>query len=83
MNNDLLSNLDKVHTTEMGIDRIRKNLHLDAADVVSWCKRKIESADQIERKGKNWYVHVDDFVLTVNAFSYTIITAQKVKLTAK
>ena len=83
MNSDLLNYLDKVHTTEMGIDRIRKNLCLDVTDVVSWCKRKIESADQIERKGKNWYVHVDDFVLTVNAFSYTIITAHKVKLTTK
>ena len=25
----LLSNIDKIHTTEMGIDRIKKNLKLD------------------------------------------------------
>ncbi len=77
MNNDLLTNLDKVHTTEMGIDRISKNLGLNIEDVVLWCKQKIESADQIIRKGKNWYVHVEDFVLTVNAHSFTIITAHK------
>lgn len=32
----LLSNIDKVHTTEMGIDRIKKNLRLDTDDVVEW-----------------------------------------------
>ena len=26
----LLSNIDKIHTTEMGIDRIKKNLKLDS-----------------------------------------------------
>ena len=30
----LLNNIDKVHTTEMGIDRIKKNLKLDTNDVV-------------------------------------------------
>ena len=34
----LLSNIDKVHTTEMGIDRIKKNLKLDTNDVVQYCK---------------------------------------------
>ena len=37
----LLSNIDKVHTTEMGIDRIKKNLGLDTNDVVEWCKNKV------------------------------------------
>lgn len=32
----LLSNIDKVYTTEMGIDRIKKNLRLDTDDVVEW-----------------------------------------------
>ena len=35
----LLSNIDKVHTTEMGIDRIKKNLRLDTDDVVEWCRK--------------------------------------------
>ena len=37
MTNELFANLDKVHTTELGIKRIRKNLGLDTEDVVAWC----------------------------------------------
>ncbi len=31
------------------------------------------------RKGKNWYVDADNCVITVNAYSFTIITAHKKK----
>ena len=37
----LLQNIDKVHTTEMGIDRIKKNLKLDTNNVVDFCKSKV------------------------------------------
>jgi hypothetical protein len=37
------------------------------------------NADAIVRKGKNWYVSRDDFTLTINAHSHTIITAHKTK----
>ena len=80
MNNELLQNLNKVHTTPMGLDRIRRNLGLgdDVADVVAWCKNQIENpASLITRKGKNWYVKVSGCIITVNAYSYTIITAHK------
>lgn len=76
---DLLANLDKIHTTELGAERIKNNLSLDTADVIAWCKLKIESANNIIRKGKNWYVYADDVVLTINAYSFTIITAHIVK----
>ena len=33
----------------------------------------------IEREGKNYYVTVDGIIITVNASSYTIITAHKEK----
>ena len=33
MSNELTGNIDKVHTTEMGIDRIRKNPGLGDVDV--------------------------------------------------
>lgn len=78
MNTDheLLKNLDKLHTTELGVERIKRNLSLDTDDVFDWCKTQINSADAvIIRKGKNWYVNVDHYILTVNAYSYTIITA--------
>ena len=79
MKNDLLSNLDKIHTTELGVERIKKNLSLDTKDVVAWCKRKIEKANEITRKGKNWYVNVDGCIIAINAHSFTIITAHKRK----
>lgn len=64
----------------MGIDRIKKNLNLTVDDVVLWCKEGIFSADcQITRKGKNWYAEVENCIITVNAYSYTIITAHKSK----
>lgn len=79
-NNELILNLGKLHTTVLGVDRIRKNLRLDTDDVVNWCRKKIkESNSDISRKGKNWYINVDDCVITVNAYSYTIITAHKLK----
>lgn len=39
--NELLSNLDKLHTTPMGIERIRKKLSIDTDDVVDWCRGQI------------------------------------------
>ena len=76
----LLASIDKVHTTPMGVDRIKKNLDLTIEDVVSWCKEKILlDYCQITRKGKNWYAEVDGCIITVNAYSYTIITAHKIK----
>lgn len=78
--NELLENLDKLHTTELGVIRIKKNLSLETDIAVDWCREKIKSANAvISRKGKNWYVSVDGCVITVNAYSYTIITAHKDK----
>ena len=77
---ELLNNLDKVHTTEMGVDRIKRNIDVDVEDVVPYCIDKIKQENAvIERKGKNYYVSVDGIIITVNASSYTIITAHKEK----
>lgn len=73
----LIENIDKVHTTEMGIGRISGNLGI-SGDVVEICKGKIlKKESAVERKGKNYYVDVDDCIITVNASSFTIITAHK------
>ena len=81
MKNELISNIDKVHTTELGVVRIKKNLSLNTDDVVQWCKLKIVADNaNIERQGKNWYVTVDDAIITVNAYSFTIITAHRRKM---
>lgn len=78
--NSLLENLNRLHTTDLGAARIRKNLSLDTGDVTGWCRDKIQSPEAvIDRVGKNWYVDAGDCVITVNAHSYTIITAHKNK----
>ena len=80
MKNDLIENIEKLHTTPMGVDRIRRNLELsdDVKDVVEFCRGKIlDDKAEISRQGKNWYVKIDGCIITVNAYSYTIITAHK------
>ena len=73
----LLDSISKVHTTEMGIDRIKKNLKLNTNDVVEFCKNKIlDNNCNIYKQGKNWYCEIDNIKITINSYSYTIITAQ-------
>ena len=80
LSNELIEKLDKLHTTELGVVRIKRNLSLDVDDVVEWCRDKIKSDNAvITRNGKNWYINIDASIITVNAYSYTIITAHKEK----
>ncbi len=73
---DLIKNIDKIHTTEMGILRIKKNLKLDINDVVEYCKNKVlDSNTVIYKNGKNWYCEIDNIILIINSYSFTIITA--------
>jgi len=72
-------NLNRIHTTELGVVQIKKNLGLLDVDVVEWCKEKIKEASGVVRQGKNWYVHTANAVITINAYSFTIITAHKAK----
>ena len=76
----LLNNIDKVHTTEMGIERIKKNLKLDTDDVVEYCKNKVLDKNcNIYKQAKNWYCEIDNITITINSYSYTIITAHNLK----
>lgn len=72
----LLQFLSQIHTTPMGVERIKRNLHLQEKDVVAYCKEKIASPNcEITKQGKNYYCQIDDIIITVNSFSFTIITA--------
>lgn len=76
----LIDNIDRIHTTQMGIDRIRKNLKLNTDDVVGYCKDLIMNRNcHIYQQGKNWYCEIDNVRITVNSYSYTIITAHTMK----
>lgn len=80
MNSELINNIDKLHTTELGEVRIKQNLSLECSDTVKWCRDRILSPEAvIGRRGKNWYITVNGCIITVNAYSYTIITAHKRK----
>ncbi|MBQ4486917.1 MAG: DUF3781 domain-containing protein [Oscillospiraceae bacterium] len=72
----LIDNIDSLHTTEMGLDRIRKNLGTDTADPVGHCMDIILSPGcEVYRQGKNFYCETGTVIITVNSYSYTIITA--------
>ncbi len=74
----LIENIDKIHTTEMGIDRIQKNLGIDE-EPVGYCISKLRQDNaKVEKEGKNYYVNVDNCRITINSSSFTIITAHKV-----
>ena len=57
--NELLINIYKIHTTYLGISRIKRNLGIEE-DVVEFCKNKVlDKKSLIYRKGKNWYIEID------------------------
>ena len=73
--NELLLNIDKIHTTEMGMIRIKNNLKIKG-NVVNYCKNKIINNNcNIYKKGKNYYCEIDNIIITINSYTYTIITA--------
>ena len=77
MKKELLDNINKIHTTELGIIRIKKNLSINN-DVVEYIKNKIiDNNCIITKKGKNYYCEIDNIIITINSYSYTIITAHK------
>lgn len=78
--NELIQNIENLHTTPMGAERIRRNLSLGDVDAVEYCRGLILSENaQIERRGKNFYALANGCEITVNALSFTIITAHKIK----
>lgn len=80
MNNSkvLINNIENLHTTELGIKRIRKNLELPDINVVNFCKNIILGNNcKIWKQGKNWYCKTYNIIITINSYSYTIITAHK------
>ena len=60
MDKELIDNIDRLHTTGMGEERIRGNLGLGGTDAAAWCRERILNGNaRMERRGKNWYVHAD------------------------
>ena len=78
----LMDHLGALHTTELGKRRMQRNLSLNIEDMVHWCREQmIDPGAVINRVGKNWYIEVNNCRITVNASSYTIITAHRISQT--
>jgi len=74
----LIENIDKIHTTEMGVGRIQRNLGIDD-EPVRYCISKLQKEESsVTKEGKNYYVEVDGCRITINSSSFTIITAHKI-----
>lgn len=74
----LIKNIDKIHTTTLGVIRIRKNLDLKCDDVVSYVKEILLNENTfIYKQGKNYYCANNNLIITINSYSFTIITAKK------
>ena len=39
MTNDLIENINKIHSTELGIIRVKRNLELKTNDIINYCKK--------------------------------------------
>ncbi|MBQ8931909.1 MAG: DUF3781 domain-containing protein [Ruminiclostridium sp.] len=76
----LIQNIEKIHTTELGVTRIKRNLTLPDCDAVEYCKDRITDKKAIiYKEGKNFYCEINGERITVNSYSFTIITAHKIK----
>ena len=78
--NELYENLNKIHTTILGIERIKRNLKLKDIDVVEYLKNKIlDKKCVIYISGKNYYCEIDNIKITINSYNFCIITAHVIK----
>lgn len=83
--NNLIKNINLIHTTEMGYQRIIKNVGIfdkniqkNREFILNFCKQIIKNPkSNITIAGKNYYVSNNDVTLTINRHSFTIITAKK------
>lgn len=74
---EFFKNFDRLKTTVNGAIRVRNNLDL-TGNVVEWCKNKVKTSKfSVRREGKNLYVLFQDCEITINANTYTIITAHR------
>jgi len=82
---ELRNRLDQLHTTELGVLRIKRNLGLgENCDVVAYCRAKInDPTTKIEKIGKNFYATTAKEVITVNASKCSVITAHAVKFNSQ
>jgi hypothetical protein len=76
----MLNNIDELHTTNLGYSRIKENLGVTERNVVNYCKRiLLDDNSVVYKKGKNYYVLLDNIKITIHSTSYTLITAHLIE----
>ena len=73
----LINNLEKLHITKLGRERVIDNLCLEyQSDVTSYVKNIILNEDiEVSKKGSNLIVKTYNYEITINSRTFTIITA--------
>ena len=72
----LLSNINNLHTTKLGEERVKKNLNIKTCNVINYLKSIIENDDAVVyKKGKNYYCYAMNIIITINSYNYCVITA--------
>ena len=73
--NELLNNIDKIHTTKLSIERIKRNVNIDDIEYIK--KLILNKKSIINKKGKNYYVEIENIIITINSYNYCIITVHR------
>ncbi|MCH5172236.1 MAG: DUF3781 domain-containing protein [Erysipelotrichales bacterium] len=77
--NLLLSDVDKIHTTELGYQRIRKVIKLSDAQLINYIKDIVKNSETIiTKRGKNYYIYFENMRITINSYNYCVITAHSI-----
>ena len=75
----LIENIEKLHTTSVGITRITRNMGIEKTQVIEYCKKLITLNDtKITTCGKNFYCKNKNIIIVINAINYMIINAYKI-----
>ncbi len=79
MREEILNNAEYIHATSMAALRINHNLKLDITNHVDWFIAIVkDEKNKIERKGRNYYITYNDAIITLNANSFTLLTAHRI-----
>ena len=74
--NILINNIEKIHTTPMGENRIKRNLQINGNVFATIKDILLKDSSTVYKSGKNYYCEYDNIIITINSHSFTIITAQ-------
>lgn len=78
MLDEFIKNINKLHTTALGEERIKNNLK-PTCDPLEYCKKLISGDTEAEFNGKNINFISGDVCITVNRSANSVITAKKIK----